>query len=55
MSDVHDTLEIWSNPSCSKCRTAKAELDQVTGQEHAARSSRRRAAEARALENEEDD
>jgi uncharacterized protein (DUF111 family) len=36
-------------------RTAKAELDQVTGEEHAARSRRRRAAEARALEREEDD
>jgi pyridinium-3,5-bisthiocarboxylic acid mononucleotide nickel chelatase len=35
-------------------RTAKAEIDQVTGAGHAARSSRRRTAEARALENEED-
>jgi uncharacterized protein (TIGR00299 family) protein len=34
--------------------TAKAELDQVTGEGHAARSRRRRAAEVRALENEED-
>jgi uncharacterized protein (TIGR00299 family) protein len=34
--------------------TAKAELDQVAGEGHAARSRRRRAAEARALENEED-
>ena len=35
-------------------RSAKAEIDQVTGDGHAARSSRRRAAEARALENEGD-
>jgi hypothetical protein len=35
-------------------RTAKAEIDQVTGDGHAARSSRGRLAEARALENEED-
>jgi uncharacterized protein (TIGR00299 family) protein len=35
--------------------TAKAELDQVTGEGHAARSRRRRAAEARALGDEEDD
>jgi uncharacterized protein (TIGR00299 family) protein len=35
-------------------RTAKAEIDQVPGAGHAARSSRRRAAEARALENEGD-
>jgi uncharacterized protein (TIGR00299 family) protein len=33
-------------------RTAKAELDHVTGSGHAARSKRRRAAERRALENE---
>jgi pyridinium-3,5-bisthiocarboxylic acid mononucleotide nickel chelatase len=35
-------------------RTAKAELDQVTGAGHVARSRRRRSAESRALENEED-
>jgi uncharacterized protein (TIGR00299 family) protein len=35
-------------------RSAKAEIDQVAGAGHAARSSRRRAAEARVLENEED-
>jgi pyridinium-3,5-bisthiocarboxylic acid mononucleotide nickel chelatase len=35
-------------------RTAKAEIDQVTGDGHAARSSQGRLAEARALENEED-
>ena len=35
-------------------RTAKAEIDQVTGDGHAARSSRRRTAEARMLENEAD-
>jgi pyridinium-3,5-bisthiocarboxylic acid mononucleotide nickel chelatase len=35
-------------------RTAKAEIDQMTGAGHAARSRRRRAAEARALENEGD-
>jgi pyridinium-3,5-bisthiocarboxylic acid mononucleotide nickel chelatase len=35
-------------------RTAKAEVDQVTGDGHAARSSQGRLAEARALENEED-
>ena len=35
-------------------RTAKAEIDQVRGDGHAARSSRRRAAEARALEAKED-
>jgi uncharacterized protein (TIGR00299 family) protein len=35
-------------------RTAKAEIDQVSGDGHAARSKRRRAAEARALEDEED-
>jgi uncharacterized protein (TIGR00299 family) protein len=33
-------------------RTAKAEIDQVAGHGHAARAGRRRAAEARALENE---
>jgi uncharacterized protein (DUF111 family) len=35
-------------------RSAKAELDQVAGDGHAARSNRRRAAEARVLENEAD-
>ena len=35
-------------------RTAKAEIDQVAGDGHAARSGRRRAAEARVLENEAD-
>jgi hypothetical protein len=35
-------------------RTAKAEIDQVTGDGHAARASQGRLAEARALENEED-
>ena len=35
-------------------RTAKAGVDQIAGDGHAARSSRRRAAEARALEDEED-
>jgi uncharacterized protein (TIGR00299 family) protein len=35
-------------------RTAKAQIEQVTGNGHAARSNRRRAAEARALESEED-
>ena len=35
-------------------RSAKAEIDQTTGPGHAARSSRRRAAEGRALEREED-
>ena len=35
-------------------RSAKAEIDHVRGEGHAARTSRRRAAEARALEGEED-
>jgi hypothetical protein len=35
-------------------RSAKAEVDDVRGEGHAARTSRRRAAEARALEGEED-
>jgi uncharacterized protein (TIGR00299 family) protein len=35
-------------------RSAKAEIDQVSGEGHAARTRRRRAAEARALESEED-
>jgi pyridinium-3,5-bisthiocarboxylic acid mononucleotide nickel chelatase len=35
-------------------RSAKAEMDQVSGDDHAARTRRRRAAEARALGSEED-
>jgi hypothetical protein len=34
--------------------SAKAEIDQVSGDGHAVRTSRRRAAEAQALESEED-
>lgn len=27
MAEEHRPVEIWINPACSKCRTAKAELD----------------------------
>ena len=27
MAEQHRPVEIWINPACSKCRTAKAELD----------------------------
>jgi hypothetical protein len=47
-SDGRIPVKIVTRPD--GLRTAKGEIDQVSGDEHATRSSRRRAAEAQALE-----